>query len=404
MVRLNLVRSRVGHIAAPAEYGLPVWQPDHMGTWNGIELDELTLQGPRLTLRRWLPEDAPHVFQAASTDPWMREFLPIPDPYTPADADAFVSDLGHEGRFAGTGFGSALIETATGRLVGGAGLRLPGTRHGRRDLGYSVYPWARGNGYAAEAARVLADWAFDHGLVRVELQASVRNLASIRTALNAGFRFEGVQRREIDIRGEHQDAALFARLSTDDGEPIVSVFAPLPGGELTDGVIALRVARPEDGPAAFEESNDPLTRSWEFNDQPVLAGNVADRVAMAGLHWLVGPLARLTMVDVATGRYAGAIQLRLAGPPHVGGIGYGVHPDFRGRGYTSRGLRLLIAWAFGPGGFERLELGAKVANVASQRSALGAGFTPDGIRRSRLRNPDGTFSDEARFCLTRSGQ
>ncbi len=46
MVRLNLVRSRVGHIAAPAEYGWPVWQPDDMGTWNGIELDDLTLTAP----------------------------------------------------------------------------------------------------------------------------------------------------------------------------------------------------------------------------------------------------------------------------------------------------------------------------------------------------------------------
>jgi RimJ/RimL family protein N-acetyltransferase len=403
MVRLNLVRSRVDHIAAPAESGLPVWQPDHMGTWNGTELDELTLWGPRLTLRRWLPEDAPQVLQAASTDPWMREFLPIPAPYTAADADAFVNDLGHEGRFEGTGFGSALVETSTGRLVGGAGLRLPGPRHGRRDIGYSVYPWARGNGYAEEASRVLADWAFAHGLVRVELQVSVRNLASIRTALNAGFHYEGVQRREIDIRGEHQDAALFARLANDDGEAIAPVFAPLPGGELNDGVIALRVARREDGPAVFDESNDPLTRSWEFDDRPVDPGKITDRVAMSGLQWLVGPVARMTMVDVATGRYAGAIQLRQVGPPNIAGIGYGVHPDFRGRGYTSRGLRLLIPWAFGPGGFERLELGAKVANIGSQTSAIRAGFAPDGIRRSRLRNPDGTFSDEARFALTRSG-
>jgi RimJ/RimL family protein N-acetyltransferase len=64
---------------------------------------------------------------------------------------------------------------------------------------------------------------------------------------------------------------------------------------------------------------------------------------------------------------------------------------------------LLAEWAFGAADFVRLELGAKVANIASQRAALTAGFTPDGVRPGRLRNPDGTFSDEARFALDRPG-
>jgi len=76
-----------------------------------------------------------------------------------------------------------------------------------------------------------------------------------------------------------------------------------------------------------------------------------------------------------------------------------VHPAFRGRRYTTRALRLLVLWAFEVADFARLELGAKSANVASQRAAAAAGFEPDGVRRARLRNPDGTFSDEVRFAL-----
>jgi RimJ/RimL family protein N-acetyltransferase len=83
----------------------------------------------------------------------------------------------------------------------------------------------------------------------------------------------------------------------------------------------------------------------------------------------------------------------------VGGIGYVVHPAFRGRGYTTRALRLLVPWAFGPADFARLELGAKVGNEPSLRAAANAGFEPDGVRRGRLRNPDGTFSDEVRYAL-----
>ena len=62
---------------------------------------------------------------------------------------------------------------------------------------------------------------------------------------------------------------------------------------------------------------------------------------------------------------------------------------------------MLCAWAFSTADIERLELGAKVANIASQKSALRAGFESDGVLRSRLRNPDGTFSDEARFAMVR---
>jgi RimJ/RimL family protein N-acetyltransferase len=107
----------------------------------------------------------------------------------------------------------------------------------------------------------------------------------------------------------------------------------------------------------------------------------------------------MSIVDVATGSIAGNMQLRKVGPPSIAGVGYGVHPAFRGRGYTARALRLLAAWAFADGGFARLELGAKQDNVASQRAAASGGFEPDGVRRARLRNPDGTFSDEVRFAL-----
>jgi RimJ/RimL family protein N-acetyltransferase len=110
-------------------------------------------------------------------------------------------------------------------------------------------------------------------------------------------------------------------------------------------------------------------------------------------------MAYIAMVDEASGRVAGSIQLRKAGPPQVGGIGYVVAPEFRGRRYTTRALQLLAPWAFEQAGFARLELGAKVGNEASLRAAAAAGWAPDGIRRSRLRNGDGSFADEVRYAL-----
>jgi RimJ/RimL family protein N-acetyltransferase len=60
---------------------------------------------------------------------------------------------------------------------------------------------------------------------------------------------------------------------------------------------------------------------------------------------------------------------------------------------------LVVRWAFDVLDMARLELGAKVGNDASLRAAAAAGFEPDGVRRARLRNSDGSFSDELRFAL-----
>lgn len=368
-----------------------------VGVYDGVELSDLVLTGPRLTLRPWRAQDADAV-HAAMQDRTLHEFLPLPDPYTAQDAHDYVTRFGDEGRAEGRGLGCALVETATGRVVGSAALRLPGPRRANAEVGYWVAGTGRGHGYAAEATRVLAGWAFEHGVPRVELLCAVRNLASIRTALAAGARFEGVLRGAVVTPAGTVDGAILARVAGDPGVRVAPVVTPLPAGGLDDGVLRLRVLSPADAAGLAEQEADPLTRRWEFTGEGRTARDHAQLCERAALEWLVGPVLRCAMVDVATDRFAGTINVRLQGPPHVGGVGYAVHPDFRGRGYTARALRLLRAWAFEQAGFARLELGAKQDNVASQRAAHAAGFLPDGVRAARLRNPDGTFSDEVRFA------
>jgi RimJ/RimL family protein N-acetyltransferase len=368
-----------------------------MGEYAGVELSGLVLTSERLTMRPWQQTDADAVFEAMQ-DRRMHEFLPLPDPYTQENAIGFVSDVGDEGRATGTGIGCALVETATNRIVGSAALRLPRPRHVSAEIGYAVYPAGQGNGYAAEASRALANWAFDHGITRVEVICAVANLASVKSAINAGFRFEAVMRGDVFTHAGPVDGAVFARLAEDPGEPIAPVTAPLPASGLTDGTVLVRPLLPGDEQGLSEQESDPVTRQWEFDESARSSALHRSICATARLHWLVGPVLRMTIVDAATGSYAGMINIRLAGPPNVGGIGYAVHPAFRGRGYTARALRLVSAWAFEHGGFARLELGAKEGNIASQKAALSGGFSPDGVREARLRNPDGTFADEIRFA------
>jgi len=365
-----------------------------MGRYQDIELDDVELAGPRVTLRRWQREDAARVFEIMQ-DRSMYEFLALPDPYTESDAEHFVTEVGDEGRGDGHGVGSAVVERDTGRLIGSGVLRL----RGDPDIGYWTAPDARGRGYATEITRLLAEFGFTLGLPRVRLACDVRNLASVRTALAAGFGFEGVSRAGVTsgVVGppQHSDLARFARLPGDPGDPVPYSFPPLPAAGLRDDVLVLRSLDAGDA-AELAEADDELARQVGFGGP---APDYERASARAGLDWLVGGEARFAMIDLATGALAGSLDLRHAGPPRVGGIGYLVHPLFRGRGYTTRALRLLAPWAFESADLGRLELGAKVSNVASQRAARSAGFEPDGIRRSRLLGPDGSFSDEARFAL-----
>ncbi len=242
----------------------------------------------------------------------MFEFLPLPDPYTRTDADAFVTRYGDEGRADGTGIGSAVIETSTGRLVGSAALRFPAVRGSTAaTIGYWVAAAGRGNGYSAEASRVLTHWAFAHGIARVEIRCATGNVASAKSALAAGFRFEGVLRGEGAMPGSAApvDHAVFGRLPADSGDPVAPSAVPPPPGSASDGVVELRPLAPADRSAVAELEADPGTLRWALATGPLTTAEYAARVsAEAALHWLVGPELRFAIADVSTGRCAGTLS------------------------------------------------------------------------------------------------
>jgi RimJ/RimL family protein N-acetyltransferase len=72
------------------------------------------------------------------------------------------------------------------------------------DIGYSVHPDARGRGVARGAIRALTRWLTTDtegpGLARVQLDHSVENTASCRTAIAAGFAREGIRRGFLPLR------------------------------------------------------------------------------------------------------------------------------------------------------------------------------------------------------------
>lgn len=373
-----------------------------MDAWSGVGLEGLVLHSGRLTLRPWQPEDAPTV-HAIMADERMHQHLALPWPYTAEDARDFVTGHALAGRAAGTRLDCAIAENASGRLVGSATLQLPVAGHVSAEIGYWVAAADWGRGYATEAVRTLARFGLANGLERIQIRCELPNAASAVVALRSGFGFEGTSRASLrggGLNGDGpRDAAVFARTATDPDEAVPPAWPPLT--DLSDGVVTLRQTGPQDWPVLLAEVNNEAALKWGFDKDPKPEAGAIAIAARAGLDRLVSGNNSLLICDAATGAGAGILGLRRSGPPDVVAIGYGVIPEFRGRGFTTRALRLLADWAFSATPTVRLELGCKVANVASARAALSAGFVQEGRRASRLRNPDGSYSDELVFGLVR---
>lgn len=170
---------------------------------------------------------------------------------------------------------------------------------------------------------------------------------------------------------------------------------------LSDGVLALRPVTTDDWDVLAAEHNNPEAMRWGFTSEPMTEREARGAAVRAGRDWRTGRAARFIMVDDVTGERVGMISVLRLGPPEVGVIGYGVLPEFRGRGLTVRALELLTDWVFATTSVARLELGHKVGNEASGIVAARAGFVREGVLAGRLKNADGTYSDEVCYGRVR---
>ena len=84
------------------------------------------------------------------------------------------------------------------------------------QIGIALVPEGRGQGFGAEAQRLLADHLFaTTDAFRVEASTDVDNVAEQRALERAGYRREGVNRgAQVRPSGRH-DLVLYARLRTD---------------------------------------------------------------------------------------------------------------------------------------------------------------------------------------------
>ncbi|WP_433423302.1 GNAT family N-acetyltransferase [Microtetraspora malaysiensis] len=362
--------------------------------------ENMVSAGP-YTLRRAVEADADAVARACN-DPETARFLPVmPSPYTREDALNWINEISRA-TWEGGGADYAITEPDTGEFLGAAGLK-PADRFGNSEVGYWVAPWARGRGVATAATRALAELAFTRDVPRVALQADAENIASQRVAYAAGFRREGVLRGASNRRdGSRADVAYFARLASDPGDAIRPYLPFFPGGELTDGVVRLTPLTVADAGDYNATVSLPDIYMRRVPPEPPQYAESEERCRYARHRWLAGLAAEMAIRDAVTGEYAGDIQLANVVPPlDQAMIGYGLRPEFRGRGLVTRAVDLLADWAFTHTRLRRLIAGTAPDNPASQRVLERAGFVQEVLVKGLLPGPDGTRVDDIQWSRTR---
>jgi ribosomal-protein-serine acetyltransferase len=171
-----------------------------------------TITDGTITLRPVCADDADSLFAAASSSiaeiyPWMEWCHPE---YTRGESLTWLVWQEEQWRN-GLEYAFAIVDNASGRYLGGVGLNAINRLHRFANLGYWVRTDATRAGVATAATRLTARYGFaEVGLERIEILASIENIASQRVAERAGATREGVLRRRLYIHGRSHDAAIYS--------------------------------------------------------------------------------------------------------------------------------------------------------------------------------------------------
>lgn len=164
--------------------------------------------------------------------------------------------------------------------------------------------------------------------------------------------------------------------------------------QLRDGDIRLRAWTLNDIPAIVAACNDVDIHHWI----PAVPSPYTEADARAFVEGEVPGIGAQQFAIIEDGRVVGSIGMDVNNSG-TGHIGYWCAREARGRGVTTRALRLLCKHAFDDLRLERLELITDPENHASQRVAEKVGFEREGVLRSHLTHPDGRRCDSVMFSL-----
>jgi [ribosomal protein S5]-alanine N-acetyltransferase len=146
---------------------------------------------------------------------------------------------------------------------------------------------------------------------------------------------------------------------------------PLPIPVLSGDLVTLRPHRASDADGVCERAVDPLAQ--HFTTVPL---GYTREMAHSYVTEFTAPSAdQICWAIEVDGSYAGSIDLRvLAVEAGAGSLGYATHQDFRGRGFMSDAVRVVVRHAFEDLGWKTVRWEAHAGNWGSAKPAWRAGF------------------------------
>ena len=177
------------------------------------------LSNEHLILRLPVDADSPEILPAvreslSDLKPWMSW---AHEGYSLSDVHTWIESLGPDWIY-DRHYQFIICDRHDGSLIGGAGLSHVNRTWRYANLGYWIRSSRRGNGIAAQAASLVAQFGFSQvRLGRAEIVIAVGNHASYRVAEKTGAHYEGVMRNRIIVGDKPSDAWMFSLVPQDFG-------------------------------------------------------------------------------------------------------------------------------------------------------------------------------------------
>ena len=152
--------------------------------------------------------------------------------------------------------------------------------------------------------------------------------------------------------------------------------------------VTIRAANSGDLAAMVEQSRDPVMIRWTTVPNPPGGYQLRDAeefLAVIASGWTSGNRLGWTIEGQrgTTRGFCGSIDLRLEGEG-IAEVGFGLHPEARGRSMMTAALQLVCDYGFQVAGLRVIRWRAVVGNWASRRVAAKVGFVFDGTIRRLL--------------------
>ena len=170
-------------------------------------------------IRQFQIGDVSQLYEAAreSTSqvyPWLEWCHPN---YSMEDASDWVTKC-KELWDTGEAYPFAIVDVNSDLLMGGVGLNRIDRVYKHANLGYWVRTSCTTRGAATEATQLIAKFGFEElGLIRIDIVASIKNIASQRVAEKVGAQKEGILRKFLILHGEVHDAVGYSLVLEDFG-------------------------------------------------------------------------------------------------------------------------------------------------------------------------------------------